>query len=116
MYGQWTWDKEGIEPSEKGKNESHKILKFPMLQSSVKAYMRNLNTHRGYREFREKRSDLRDKNKNISGLDLVEYLYNYAQTGSEYVKILKKIITQNDLTDFDKSILMNRNKDTSLTL
>ena len=54
MFGQWTWSEDGIEPSEKNKSSSHKILKFPMLQSSVKAYMRNLNTHRGYKELRKK--------------------------------------------------------------
>ena len=117
MFGQWTWSEEGIEPSEKTKNQGHKILKFPMLQSSVKAYMKNLNTHRGYSELRNERAELRRKNQNISGLDLVDYLYNYAQTGSEYVKILKKIIKQNELTDFDNSVLMNRGRaSTSLTL
>ena len=116
MYGQWTWDKDGIEPTNKDSNQEHKILKFPMLQSSVKAYMRNLNTHRGYREFRNQRADLRKTNKNISGLDLVKYLYNYAETGSEYVKILRKIITQNDLTDFDNSVLMNSERSGYLTL
>ncbi len=78
--------------------------------------MKNLNTHRGYKEFRNKRSVLRNENKNISGLALVDYLYNYAQTGSEYVKILKKIIRQNDLTDFDNSVLMNSGRSNSLTL
>ena len=116
MFGQWTWSEEGIEPSEKTKNQGHKILKFPMLQSSVKAYMKNLNTHRGYSELRNERAELRRKNQNISGLDLVDYLYNYAQTGSEYVKILKKIIKQNNLTDFDNSVLMNRSRSKSLTL
>ena len=52
----------------------------------------------------------------MKGIDLVDYLYNYAQTGSEYVKILKKIIQQNNLTDFDSSILMNSNRSKSLTL
>ena len=116
MYGQWTWGQDGIEPSQKDTSKDHKILKFPMLQSSVKAYMKNLNTHRGYKEFRNKRSVLRNENKNISGLALVDYLYNYAQTGSEYVKILKKIIRQNDLTDFDNSVLMNSGRSNSLTL
>ena len=116
MYGQWTWGQDGIEPSQKDNSKDHKILKFPMLQSSVKAYMKNLNTHRGYKEFRNNRSVLRKENKNISGLALVDYLYNYAQTGSEYVKILKKIITQNDLTDFDNSVLMNSGRTRSLTL
>ena len=116
MFGQWTWGKDGIEPSEKKDNEQHKILKFPMLRSSVKAYLKNLNTHRGYGEFRKERSLLRQNNKKISGLDLADYLYNYAKTGSEYVKILKKIIRQNDLTDFDSSTLMNSSRGRSLTL
>ena len=117
MFGQWTWGKDGIVPKEKETNQEHKILKFPMLRSSVKAYMFNLNTHRGYKDFRDARAELRKNNKTISGLDLVNYLQNYAQTGSEYTKVLEKIINQNQLTDFDKSILMNRGKTSnSLTL
>ena len=116
MYGQWTYGDDGIEPSQKDNSKDHKILKFPMLQSSVKAYMKNLNTHRGYKEFRSERAELRKKNKNISGINLVVYLYNYAQTGTEYVKTLKKIIEQNDLTDFDSSVLMNSGRSGSLTL
>ena len=110
MFGQWTWSKNGIEPTEKSKNQDHKILKFSMLRSSVKAYKNNLNTHRGYREFREKRAELRKNNKKISGLKLVNYLYNYAATGKEYTKILKKIIEQNRLTDFDDATLINSDK------
>ena len=117
MFGQWTWGKDGIVPKEKETNQEHKILKFPMLRSSVKAYMFNLNTHRGYKDFRDARAELRKNNKTISGLDLVNYLQNYAQTGSEYTRVLRKIINQNQLTDFDKSILMNRGKTSnSLTL
>ena len=116
MYGQWTWDGDGIEPSQKDKEKEHKILKFPKLQSSVSAYMKNLNTHRGYSEFRKERAKKRESNKKITGVDLVDYLYNYAQTGSEYVKTLKKIIQQNNLTDFDSSILMNSSRSKSLTL
>ena len=107
MFGQWTWSKNGIEPTEKSKNQDHKILKFSMLRSSVKAYKNNLNTHNGYKEFREKRAELRKNNKKISGLKLVSYLYNYAATGKEYIKILKRAIDQNRLTDFDNATLMN---------
>ena len=116
MFGQWTWGKQGIAPLEREKNKGHKILKFPILRSSVQAYKNNLNTHNGYREFREKRAELRKLNKKISGLELVEYLQNYAATGSEYTKVLKKIIDQNELTDFDGAILMNSNQSSTLTL
>ena len=116
MFGQWTYGKDGIAPLEREKNKGHKILKFPMLRSSVQAYKNNLNTHSGYKEFRKKRADLRRKNQNISGLALVNYLHNYAATGKEYTDILKKIINQNNLTDFDNAILMNSNQSSSLTL
>ena len=110
MFGQWTWSKNGIEPTDKSKNQDHRILKFSMLRSSVKAYKNNLNTHNGYKEFREKRAELRKNNKKISGLKLVNYLYNYAGTGKEYIKILKRAIDQNGLTDFDDATLMNSGK------
>tara|TARA_B100002051_G_scaffold275040_1_gene317677 strand:- start:772 stop:1950 length:1179 start_codon:yes stop_codon:yes gene_type:complete len=116
MFGQWTWGKKGIAPLEREKNQAHKILKFPILRSSVQAYKNNLNTHKGYREFRQKRAELRKTNKKISGTELVQYLHNYAATGSEYTIALKKIIEQNQLTDFDGAVLMNSNKSSTLTL
>jgi len=116
MFGQWTWGKDGIEPKKKSSGESHKVLRFPMLLSSVKAYQKNLNTHNSYRQFRKKRAELRNANKKISGPDLVNYLESYAATGKEYVKVLRKIIDQNSLTDFDNSTLTNFNKSSSFTL
>jgi len=101
IFGQWTWNGEGIEPLEKVDGQKHKILKFPLLRASVKAYIVNLNTHSGYKDFRKKRKLLRDENKNLSGLNLIHELDNYAQTGKEYTKILEKIIKQNDLDEFE---------------
>ena len=107
IFGQWTWDGQGIAPLERDSNKNHKILKFPILRASVKAYQNNLNTHKSYLKFREKRKKLREKNKRISGLDLTDTLKNYAQTGSEYTKILNQIITQNNLSDFERVKLVN---------
>ena len=115
MFGQWTYGKDGIKPKD-SEGKGHKILKFPMLRSSIVAYQRNLNTHKAYSDLRSKRAELRKNNKKISGLDLVIYLESYAATGKEYVKTLKNIISQNKLTDFDNAILMNTNKDSSLVL
>ena len=115
MFGQWTYGKDGIKPKD-SVGTGHKVLKFPMLRSSIMAYQKNLNTHKAYGEFREERANLREKNKKLSGLDLVNYLESYAATGKDYVKILTSIINQNSLTDFDNSNLMNTNRDSSLTL
>ena len=107
IFGQWTWTGQGIEPLNKEKDEGHKILRFPILRASVKAYKNNLNTHKGYSNFREKRFTLRSKNRNIEGLELTNTLKNYAQTGKEYTEILEKIIEQNKLGDFEKVQLTN---------
>ncbi len=114
IFGQWTWDGQGIAPLQRDGDKSHKILKFPILRASVKAYKNNLNTHKSYMKFREKRKSLRDKNKNITGLALTDTLKNYAQTGSEYTKILNQIITQNRLSDFEPVKLVNSVKQVEL--
>ena len=115
IFGQWTWSGQGIAPLDRASNKNHKILKFPILRASVKAYKNNLNTHKSYSRFREKRSQLRAKNKKISGLELTEMLNNYAQTGSEYTKILNQIIRQNRLTDFEPVSLVNSVKKIELS-
>ena len=107
IFGQWTWNGQGIEPLLKDKSKNHKILRFPILRASVKAYKNNLNTHKSYTKFREKRKNLRSKNKKIQGLELAKTLGNYAQTGSEYTKILAQIIIQNRLMDFELVTLSN---------
>ena len=114
IFGQWTWDGQGIAPLKRDGDKNHKILKFPILRASVKAYKNNLNTHKSYLKFREKRKSLRNKNKNITGLALTDTLKNYAQTGSEYTKILNQIITQNRLSDFEPVRLVNSVKQVEL--
>ena len=101
LFGQWTWSGEGIKPAGADNDSTHKVMKFKILKSSVRAYQRNLNTHPSYKKFRLIRAELRDKEEKIDSLVLVEYLDKYAATGKDYVKILKKIIKQNNLEDFD---------------
>ena len=115
IFGQWTWSGQGIAPLDRESNKNHKILKFPILRASVKAYQNNLNTHKSYSKFRQKRNILREKKKKIAGLELTETLNNYAQTGSEYTKILNQIIRQNRLTDFEPVKLVNSVKKIELS-
>jgi Bax protein len=106
LFGQWTWSGEGIKPTGADNDSTHKVMKFKVLQASVKAYHRNLNTHSSYRDFRSARAEMRDRRKNLDSLVLTEYLDKYAETGKEYVKILQQIIKQNQLTDFDDAKLL----------
>ena len=101
LFGQWTWSGDGIKPTAADSNSKHKVASFKVLKASVKAYLRNLNTHSSYKRFRKERAIQRDNNKKLNSLELVKYLDKYAETGIEYTKILSKIITQNSLIDFD---------------
>jgi len=111
LFGQWTWSGEGIKPADAEDDSTHKVMRFKVLQASVKAYQRNLNTHSSYKGFRSARAELRDEGKKLDSMILSEYLDKYAETGKEYVKILQQIIRQNDLTDFDDAKLLPSSKD-----
>ena len=101
LFGQWTFSGNGIKPLGADSNQSHKVMKFQVLQASVRAYFRNLNTHSSYRDFRKFRAAARDNNEKLDSLSLVDYLDAYAATGVKYIEVLKKIIKQNSLKDFD---------------
>ena len=106
LFGQWTWSGEGIKPSDADNDSTHKVMKFNVLQASVKAYQRNLNTHSTYKNFRSARAELRDQGKKLDSKILSEHLDKYAETGKEYVRVLQQIIKQNSLTDFDDAKLL----------
>ena len=107
LFGQWTFSGEGIKPAGADSSDgSHKVMKFKVLKASVRAYQRNLNTHNSYREFRKARALMRERDQKLNSLDLADYLDKYAATGVEYTKIIKKIIEQNSLQDFDKVKLL----------
>jgi len=101
LFGQWTYSGKGIKPLNTDSDKTHKVMKFKILKASIRAYYRNLNTHSGYKNFRKLRAELRDNGEKLDSVILVDYLDKYAATGKEYTRVLKKIISQNSLKDFD---------------
>ena len=106
LFGQWTWSGEGLKPKEAKEGQSHRVMKFNILQASVRAYQRNINTHSTYKNFRKARAKLRDSNKPLDSIKLSKHLNKYAETGNQYVEVLQKIIKQNQLQDFDDAKLL----------
>ena len=81
-------------------------MKFKVLQASIRAYQRNLNTHSSYKDFRQERAKLRDQGQPLDSIVLSQFLNKYAETGNQYVEVLQKIIKQNNLKDFDDAKLL----------
>jgi len=111
LFGQWTWSGEGLKPKDAEEGADHKVMKFNILQASVRAYQRNLNTHQTYKDFRKARAELRDSKKPLDSIKLSVYLNKYAETGNQYVEVLQKIIIQNKLQDFDDAKLLPSSSD-----
>ena len=110
LFGQWTYSGEGIKPASIDSDKTHKVMRFQILQASIRAYHRNLNTHSSYRKFRKLRAEARGNDEKLNSLILADSLDNYAATGIEYTKILKQIIKQNSLKDFDDVKLLPTSK------
>ena len=110
LFGQWTdSSKSGIIPLGRVINRNYRIKAFRTLLDGVRAYARNLNTHKAYRSFRAGRSELRRSGKILSGQKLSLHLASYSERGENYIRSLQKIITSNSLEKFDRLKLGDRN-------
>jgi Bax protein len=107
LFGQWVWgdDAKGIVPEGRESGKTHKVRAFDTPLEAVAAYIKNLNTHRAYRKLRTMRSDLRDQGAGINGLTLAGGLEAYSEKGMAYVKLVRGIISANELRPLDRARL-----------
>ncbi len=106
LFGQWTVETDtGIVPKDREEGMTHKIKAFDNLAQSVSAYMRNLNSHRAYRELRSKRAGLRAEAAPLDGAFLAGALLRYSERGEKYVRSIRTIMDANDLRDLDDARL-----------
>ncbi|NQY24577.1 MAG: glucosaminidase domain-containing protein [Campylobacteraceae bacterium] len=102
IFGHWTYGKVGIVPLRRNKGSKHLIRIFPDLQTSIKAYMQNLNRTRAYSSFRNKRETQRKRSMELQGLALSQTMINYSAIREKYLKILGSIIRVNKLKNYDQ--------------
>jgi Bax protein len=102
VFGQWTFSKgAGIVPKGRDEGASHEVKAFPSLAGSVRQYVRNLNNHRAYREFRRERANLRAADRPMDSRILAKTMTRYSQRGAEYVTSILRLITTNKLDQLD---------------
>lgn len=82
-----------------------RLKRFDDLAAAVTAYVRNLNTHRAYGEFRHARAALRAAGTIPSGPLLVGYLTRYSEQGPVYTQLIRSLMRSNDLAAFDRTRL-----------
>lgn len=75
---------------------------FDDLTQTVKAYIRNLNTHRAYAEMRRHRASLRAAGKVIDGHSLASHLVRYSERGNAYIRAIQGLMDSNNFQALDQ--------------
>lgn len=102
LFGQWCFEKGcGVVPSSRDEGKNHELASFKSINGSIRAYLKNLNTHFAYVELREKRELLRNTDTPISGLALATTLTRYSEEGPAYVEKVSSFIKFNKLARFN---------------
>lgn len=73
------------------------VAEYSSVNESVREYVRNLNTHPEYVEFRSLRMAMREAEGRLSGIRLADGLAGYSERGTAYVAEIKAMIRQNGL-------------------
>lgn len=74
---------------------------FGDLMAAGTDYVTLLNTHPDFAGFRAERARLRTAGKALSGLDLAAHIGPYAESGADYAKTVKAVITTKTLARYD---------------
>ncbi len=111
LFGQRAWgdDAIGLAPTDADRKD-FKVRAFPDLQSAVRSYLHNLNSHRAYQDLRDRRARARALGVPLHALELVGGLRNYSEEGPEYVAALTELIRSNQLQALDEVRLRDRRR------
>ena len=106
LFGEWTEQgRGGMIPAGRDPGRTYAIRRFATLGESIASYVRNLNTHGAYRQFRARRAELRRQGAPLDGALLAETLSAYSEQGREYVTTVRRIIAENGLGGLDRAEL-----------
>lgn len=95
LFGQMGWKR-----SEAGGRE-FALIGFNDLSHTVSAYMRNLNTHWAYKDFRAVRAQQRQFNQPFDSYAMIATMDRYSELGEVYIRKVSTVIRSNRLTAFD---------------
>ena len=87
----------GIRPKQQAEGATWGVARFDSIRSSLESYLRNLNTHKAYREFRAMRLEMRMRDEAPNGFELAGTLQRYSEQGERYVADVRSMIRQNGL-------------------
>ena len=102
LFGQWTFSgKNGLTPKDRSEGKTHQVKAFPSLQASIRSYLKNINRNNAYKELRDQREKMRINNEKLDAFILAEGLHRYSQKGTEYVKIVRRLLNTSEFKSLE---------------
>lgn len=102
LFGIWTYDEsKGLKPQKRDPEKKHLVRVFDHYGESVSYYMHTLNSHPAYKKLREIRRQQRYKQLAINGYEMANGLEKYSAKGYLYIKLIRKLIQQNQWAQLD---------------
>lgn len=100
LFGQWSFvPGAGLTPNEREEGLNHEVKAFKDLQSSIHAYLLNINTNNAYTELRHMRKAMRKNDHQLNAYELAKGLHRYSQRKHEYVDEIRRILKQKVITN-----------------
>ncbi len=95
LFGQWCYSEGcGLVPARRVEGANNEVQYFASVDEAIGSYMKNLNTHFSYLDFRLMRESLRQEDAPLSGEELADGLLYYSQRREAYVEEIKTMLEQ----------------------
>ncbi|MBC8520296.1 MAG: glucosaminidase domain-containing protein [Gammaproteobacteria bacterium] len=91
----------GMVPKQRNEGATHEVESYVSMKAAIEKYIYILNTRPAFEELRNLRHQQRLNLLTPSGTILLKGLGLYAKNGAEYMELVKKIIRQNGLGQYD---------------
>ena len=96
LFGQWSFRPgTGMVPRERPAGSTYEVARFETVNEAVRSYLRNLNTHRAYLDFRCMRAQMRGEDGDLDAYTLAAGLLKYSQRREAYVEDLRLMMRVN---------------------
>ncbi|MFP4572276.1 MAG: glucosaminidase domain-containing protein [Desulfobacterales bacterium] len=96
LFGQWCFKEGcGLVPRQRPEDATYEVKIFDNVEGSVRAYIRNLNSHPAYRDLRKQRYMMRLAGGEPDGHYMASGLESYSEIGIKYVNTVRQMIRGN---------------------
>ena len=98
LFGMWTWNEDaGSVPINRPEDATNMVRVYPDIETSVRAYLHNINIGFAYTEFRDLRAQMRAAGKPLDAFTLAGALDRYSTAGDLYVNNIRAMLRSDEL-------------------